>query len=609
MSCELSCSGRDHSSRRQLHAVALCVLLVTFGVSGVARTQEEPTGSVWTLTRMDVDVELNPEEETLNTSGVLTLRCEFECPVGPRLGLNSRDAIFEFVSVEGADAASVELNIPHPEHPAWLYAQVALVEPARQGDEVQLRFECSGEGKGNQIRVDPDVATASWTDGWYPFPADDSGRSMSQRMSATGTTTFRMPVGWTSLSEGRLERRTEEGDEAVEEWTLDVPMARSFAAGPYDVARHRIGDRDVSVYLLTPKEATAERLAEMLALAIEAMEKRFGAFPYPSYGVAEVPDERFEWYAASQQGLIMAVSRSFRGPDGNLPLLAHEAAHAWWGSLVGSRGPGNTVCTETLAQYGAVVALEAVHGVDAATEFLDFSIPGYAPRQSAKGYFEMIARGEDRPLSQLEPGGWQHDLADAKGPWVYRMLRRRVGDDLFFATLRGLIDTYRGRNMSLDELRAAFVEAAGPEAELETFFEQWMDRTGAPELELQWDYSSTDRGGLIEGTIRQIQTGEPYHLFLTLGLAGSGSPVGGEHVVELRERLTEFSLAVDERVDEVVLDPPHHILMWRPEYEESSLAIRVFGAAVALWLTAVVVFHWRRRARGKPGTAAPAESG
>jgi hypothetical protein len=28
------------------------------------------------------------------------------------------------------------------------------------------------------------------------------------------------------------------GDEAIEKWRLDVPMARSFAAGPYDVARH-----------------------------------------------------------------------------------------------------------------------------------------------------------------------------------------------------------------------------------------------------------------------------------------------------------------------------------------------------------------------------------
>ena len=154
--------------------------------------------------------------------------------------------------------------------------------------------------------------------------------------------------------------------------------------------------------------------------------------------------------------------------------------------------------------------------------------------------------------------------------------------------------------MSLDDLRAAFVRAAGPEAELETFFEQWLDRTGAPELELQWAYSPTDRGGLVEGTIRQVQEGEPYHLSLTLGLARSGSPVAAEHVVELRSGLTEFSLAVDERVDEIVLDPHHHILMWKPEYGSSSRLIPIVGAAVAFWLIALLVFFRRRQTRRKP---------
>ena len=595
---------------RGRYTVIPYVILIALGMSSVAYAEEVPTDSGWTLTRMDVDVVLHPEEETLRTSGVMTLRCEAESSMGPRLVLNSRHTVLEFVSVEGTDVASVELNVSGPEHAAVRYARIELLEPARRGDEVQLRFECRGAGKGYQIRIDPDVATASWTDVWYPYPDDYSGRSMSQRMSVTGTTAIRMPRDWRSLSAGRLVGRTTEDDEAIETWRLDVPMARSFAAGPYDVSRHRIGDRDVSVYLLSAKEATAQQQAEMLGLAIEAMEKRFGAFPFPSFGIAEVPRKRFDWYAAFQQAFIFADSRALRVPGGNLPLFAHEAAHAWWGSVVGSYGPGGLLCNESLAQYGAVVALEGVRGVDAATEFLRFSAPRYSPKQCAKGYFEMIARGEDRPLSQLGSGGWQHDLSDAKGHWVYHMLRQRVGDDLFFATLRSLIDTYRGRHMSLDDLRAAFVRAAGPEAELETFFEQWLDRTGAPELELQWAYSRTDRGGLVEGTIRQIQTGEPYHLFVTLAVAGSGSPVGGEHVVELRSRLTEFSLAVDERVDEIVLDPHHHILMWRPEYRSFPLKKLIFFAAGAIWLVAVLVFHYRRwKTRRKSGTATIAGSG
>ena len=582
-----------------MHTFVSCVLAIALGMTSVAHAEEVPTGALWTLTEMDVDVVLSPEEETLKTSGVMTLRCDAESSATIRLVLNHNHAVLEFVSVEGTGVAGVELNVAGGKDGTVRYARIKLVEPVHRGDEVRLRFECRGAGKGYQIRIDPDVATASWTDVWYPYPDDESVRSISQRMSVTGTTAIRMPADWRSLSAGRLVGRTTEGDDAIETWRLDVPMARSFAAGPYDVSRHRIGDRDV----------TARQQAEMLGLAIEAMEKRFGAFPFPNFGIAEVPRKRFEWYAAFQQALIFVDSHGLRVPGGNLPLFAHEAAHAWWGSVVGSHGPGGLLTTESLAQYGAVVAIEDIRGIDAATEFLNFSAPAYSSKQCARGYFEMIARGEDRPLSQLESGGWQHDLSDAKGHWVYHMLRQRVGDDLFFATLRSLIDTYRGRHMSLDDLRAAFVRAAGPEAELETFFEQWLDRTGAPELELQWTYSPTDRGGLVEGTIRQIQEGEPYHLPLTLELTRSGSPVGGEHVVELRSRLTEFSLAVEERVDEIVLDPHYQILMWRPEYRSFPRKL-IFWAAGAIWLVAVLVFHYRRwKNRRKSGTATVAGSG
>ena len=245
---------------------------------------------------------------------------------------------------------------------------------------MQLRFECRGAGKGYQIRIDPDVATASWTDAWYPYPDDFAGRSMSRRMSVTGTTAIRMPGDWKSLSAGQLVGRTTEGDEAIETWRLDVPMARSFAAGPYDVSRHRIGDRDVSVYLLSAKEATAQEQAAMLGLAIEAMEKRFGAFPYPHFGIAEMPRKRFEWYAAFQQALMFVDSHGLQVPGGNLPLFAHEAAHAWWGSVVGSHGPGGLLTTESLAQYSAVVAIEDIRGIDAATEFLNFSAPRYSSK-------------------------------------------------------------------------------------------------------------------------------------------------------------------------------------------------------------------------------------
>lgn len=124
------------------------------------------------------------------------------------------------------------------------------------------------------------------------------------------------------------------------------------------------------------------------------------------------------------------------GEDGNLPLFAHEAAHAWWGNRVSTTGPGAQLVSESLAQYGAVLAIGALEGHDAMNEFLRLSRDGYNQLQSAAGYFEMARRGGDRPLSQLSNGRWDHNLSDAKGHWFYHMLRHRIGDERFFAVLR-----------------------------------------------------------------------------------------------------------------------------------------------------------------------------
>lgn len=172
-----------------------------------------------------------------------------------------------------------------------------------------------------------------------------------------------------------------------------------------------------------------------MACAIGAMERVWGAYPYGGYAIAEIPADVVTWAASSEQGFIMARTPQF-GEDGNLPLFAHEAAHAWWGNRVSTTGPGAQLVSESLAQYGAVLAIGALEGHDAMNEFLRLSRDGYNQLQSAAGYFEMARRGGDRPLSQLSNGRWDHNLSDAKGHWFYHMLRHRIGDERFFAVLR-----------------------------------------------------------------------------------------------------------------------------------------------------------------------------
>jgi hypothetical protein len=186
---------------------------------------------------------------------------------------------------------------------------------------------------------------------------------------------------------------------------------------------------------------------------------------------------------------------------------------------------------------------------------------GYNPVQSALGYFYLVRRGDDEPLAALA-GPAAHNLSDSKGMWFHHMLRKRMGDDAFFAAPRTLFERFEGRRATLDDLRA-IVLAAGDDPGMESFLAQWLDRQGAPEIDLEW--WSVDRGRAVEVTLEQTHRGEPFHLQLELAI----DLLDGTTVVEavdLAQSRATFRFELPHRAVAVRLDPHHRLLLWRPEY-------------------------------------------
>lgn len=535
----------------------------------------DSAGCEWWCDRLDVVVDIRPDQRAVRVEGEMRLTLQVGSSTGPSIAVNPDQPVmrFEEVTVDGDRDVDVELNapLPDPPDPLGAGARVAHIRagPAafRRGDQLTLRFVLTSTDESVQFLVREGFALASWTQQWLPGVLPRAGEGPGAWMQSRGRTTFRLPPGWRAVSNGVLVEHAETGTGTTEAWHTDQRVGRSFAAGPYRSTWHEVDGRRIGVHLLSEQPLDVDQQLAMLAGALAAQEARFGPYPYPTYSVVEVPDDGVRWYASSEQGFILAVAKAFSFAHGNLPLWAHEMAHGWWGNRVMTDGPGSLLCDESLAQYSAVVAIETVEGAAAAREFLDFSRTGYSPLQCARGYFELAGRGEDMPLSAMRGEQlWEHHLSDAKGHWVYHMLRQRVGDDRFFATLRGLLDSFTGRSMRLDDVRAAFA-AAAPDCDLETFFAQWLDRPGAPECDLVWT-AGPDR---TEVVIRQVQPGEPYALALELAVDTAGGRV--VHPVDAHQRETRLVLPTPgDDVQRVVLDPEHRVLMWRPEYHRPAAA-------------------------------------
>jgi aminopeptidase N len=493
------------------------------------------------MTHLDLDLLIDPAAKRLEGEAEIHLRLDDKRASSLTLTIGEAS---RFVAVTGAAEVSASIDGAGSE-------AVVAVGPHQAGDEVVLRVRFVNRGQSFQLVVSEAGALASWARGWYPVPAHAS-------VSAPGVTRLHIPAGWFGLANGALVDSRSEDGVRMETWQSDMPVARSFVAGAYRVERRTVAGRQIAAYLLPTGKADPTAYAEAIGKIIVALTPIFGPYPYEAYAIAELPDGLVTWTGSSEQGFFMA---SALGAQLNMPLVAHELAHGWWGNHVQATDPAAQMTSEALAQLGAALAIESIEGHDAAVEFLRFSRDGYSRRQCARGYFAMRAEGLDKPLMQLGGSMPDHHLADAKGHWVYWMLRDRVGDTAYAAVFQTLQREFAGRGMSLLDLRRAFV-AAAPAAGLKPFFAEWLDRAGAPDLVLTWDAAGSTEPPAVDITI--TQRGDVYDLPVDIALdAEAGTVV---HTVRVKRAKETFRLGATSPIRTVRLDPGHRILRWEPEY-------------------------------------------
>lgn len=508
---------------------------------------------------LDLRVSYVPGADSLEVSGAMSLVLEADSSYGPTLWLNRRTPAVRFRSVT-EESARTGLNARLPDHDEARLATIRFRQPRRVGDRVTVRFDCVARDTAHQLLLKDDLAYASWVEGWYPAPLPE--RPGGRTGAAPGSTEIVVPISWTTVTNGVRVSREIVGGRAVERWVVERPLMRSFVAGDYSRSTVATTAGTVSLYARSDSlRSLADTVARELAHVVTALLARFGPFPYESYSVVEIPQASGVFDASSEQGFLAVHTDILEDESGRLPLLGHEASHAWWANQVESAGPGSILLSEGMANYGAALAIEALRGEGAATRFLRFPWRGFFPDQNARGYFEYLRRGWAGPLASLHTGDrGVKQLARAKGPWVLRMLRWRLGDAAFFSTLRGIVADFDDRTLRLDDFRSAFIAAAPDSARLETFFEQWLDRPGAPILGLQW---SPAREGGVDLVLRQWND-SVFDLDLEVAIRTSEGTV--HRRVRLGDREQRFHLSAPGRIEGITLDPGHHLLLWSPEY-------------------------------------------
>jgi aminopeptidase N len=219
--------------------------------------------------------------------------------------------------------------------------------------------------------------------------------------------------------------------------------------------------------------------------------KMFGPFAYEK--LANVQSKTI--YGGMENASAIFYEENSVTSRGVEELMAHEIAHQWFGDGVTEKDFSNLWLSEGFATYMTNVYLENKYGTDTLKKRL--------ARDRA-----TVLRFEKRRFTPVVDTTLTTDYttllnrnAYEKGGWVLHMLRRKVGDTHFWKGIRSYFARYNGGNANTDDLRAEMENASGED--LKTFFKQWLNTPGHPQLAITWKYDAAKKA--VELNILQKQ--------------------------------------------------------------------------------------------------------
>ncbi len=386
-----------------------------------------------------------------------------------------------------------------------------------------------GEGVGRRRQMTPgyiadDGVYLGGASGWVPFFGSEHRITFSLEVEA--------PDGWRSVSQGA----GGEGEGGTMRWTERHPQDQIYlVAGRFHVSRQPAGPAEAQVYLREKSPKLARRYLDATGEYLELFSALMGDYPYAKFALVA----NFWETGYGMPSFTLMGPRVLRLPFIVHSSYPHEIVHNWWGNgvYVDYRA-GNW--SEGLTAYMADHLLKERRGRGAEYR-----------RDQLQKYAEYVSGSRDFPLSAFTSrhSGASQAIGYGKALMLFHMLRLRLGDETFLEGLRHLYRENRFTEASYTDVRRAFEAVSSKD--LSGFFGHWVERPGAPRLELE--ALSREKGKLVL-TLAQETPGAPFPLQVPIAVRLSSGDVLERRVALDGER-TEVSLSLPTEAQCVSVDP------------------------------------------------------
>lgn len=318
----------------------------------------------------------------------------------------------------------------------------------------------------------------------------------------------------------------------------------------------RINSQGVTTsFFLRDTKAMAQAYADEIGKVMTFFTSAFGLPPQANLTVVETEAGTPNGYAAP--GLVFLSPRAI-GKQVNPKLLANQISRQWWGMLVSPVTRNHMWIENGLARYSEMLYLEHANG------------PASIEGEIRDTYVEALTL-ENLPVIQsgrledYSPEFWA--ATAAKGAAVFNMLRSVLGDQNFFKLLKAIPEQYGWKSISTEQLRALAEQVSGEN--LQGFFIQWIESSGAPEFKMEYTVFRTQKGFRVMGKIAQDL--DTFRMPVDLRIETEGNPE--EKRVEVVGTSSEFVVDTFGKPKNVILDPNTKVLRYSPNMRV-AVAIR-----------------------------------
>ncbi len=250
-------------------------------------------------------------------------------------------------------------------------------------------------------------------------------------------------------------------------------------------------------------------------------------------------------------GNIFYMENSVDGTKSVENLVAHEVAHQWFGNTVTEKNWRDIWLSEGFATYLTDLYLKHRYGKQRFIERMKMERQKIIRYNFFNNHQPVVYDETGNLLRLLNTNSYE------KGAWVLYMLHQKLGDQKFIRLLREFYQTYRLKNASTEDFMTLAEKISGDN--LNDFFEQWLYRSGIPNLKITGKIDK--KKNLLHIYIKQ--KGDVYRLKLPVRIKWHSGQT--DFVLKINKQEQEEVLHLPKNFDsksyQLIIDPDVQVLL------------------------------------------------